>query len=79
MIGLVVSMIKAAVANGQASNLNHLLIAIPDMYMEVVDPLCALFALQNCHFAFVRAPYCMSAYAKQAPSSIYHKSMSTYT
>ena len=48
-IELVVSMIKAAVASGQASNLNHLLIAIPDMYMEVVDPLCALFALQNFH------------------------------
>ena len=40
-------MIKTAVAEGQNSSLNHLLVAIPNVYLDVVDALCSLFALQN--------------------------------
>lgn len=43
-IGLLVSMIQAAVAGGR---LKHLICALPDLYMDVMDPLCALFSLPN--------------------------------
>lgn len=39
-IGLLVSMIQAAVGAGR---LKHLICALPDLYMDVVDPLCDLF------------------------------------
>ena len=48
-IGLVVSMIKAAIANDQSSNLKHLICAIPDLYMDIMEPLCSLFLLPNFH------------------------------
>ena len=41
-IGLLVSMIKAAIPGGR---LQHLMCTIPDLYMDVVDPLCTLFTL----------------------------------
>ena len=48
-IGLVVSMIKAAVAKGQGSNLKHLICSIPNLYMDIVESLCSLFSLQSFH------------------------------
>lgn len=41
-IGLLVSMIKAAIPGGR---LQHLMCTIPDLYMDVVDLLCTLFTL----------------------------------
>ena len=48
-VGLVVGMIEAAIANGQASKLKHLICALPDLYMDILHPLCALFLLPNFH------------------------------
>ena len=48
-IGLVISMIKAAVRDGQESNLKHLCCALPDLYVDVLEPLSSLFLLQNFH------------------------------
>ena len=48
-IGLVVSMIKAAIANGRASSLKHFICSIPELYVDIIEPLCALFLLQNFH------------------------------
>ena len=49
LISLMLSMIKAAIANGQASNLKTLMCTIPDLYVDVIDTLCALFSLPNFH------------------------------
>ena len=46
-IGLVVGMIKTAIAKGQASNLKHLICSIPNLYLDIIDTLCALFSLEN--------------------------------
>ena len=48
-IELVISMIKAATRDGQESNLKHLCCALPDLYMDVLEPLSSLFLLQNFH------------------------------
>ena len=41
-IGLLVSMIKAAIPGGR---LKHLMCALPDLYMDVIDPLSTLFSM----------------------------------
>lgn len=46
-IGLVVSMIKAATVSGQASTLKHFFYDMPNLYMDIVGPLCALLSLPN--------------------------------
>ena len=43
-IGLLVGMIKAAVSGGR---LKHLMCVLPDLYMDVVDPLCMLFTVSS--------------------------------
>ena len=48
-IGLVVGVIKSAIASGQARSLKHLVCTTPDLYMDIIDPLCSLFLLQNFH------------------------------
>ena len=48
-IGVMVSMIHAAVADGKDSQLKHLFCTIPDLYMDVVQPFTTLFSLENFH------------------------------
>ena len=43
-IGLLVGMIKAALSGGR---LKHLMCVVPDLYMDVVDPLCTLFTVPS--------------------------------
>lgn len=49
LVCVMVSMVKAATANGHASNLKHLICALPDLYLDIMDALCALFLLPNFH------------------------------
>ena len=46
-IGVMVNMIKIAMAKDQASNLKHLICSMSDLYMDVIGPLCSLFSLKN--------------------------------
>jgi hypothetical protein len=46
-ISVMVNMVKMAIANGQASNLKHLICSMSDLYMDIIGPLCSLFSLQN--------------------------------
>ena len=48
-IGVMISMIHAAIADGKDSQLKHLFCTIPDVYMDVAQPFTALFSLQNFH------------------------------
>ena len=48
-IGLLVGMMKAAVANRQECRLKHLLCSLPDIYLDVVEPLSSLFTLPTFH------------------------------
>ena len=48
-IGLMISIIKATIHDGQESNLKHLCCAVPDLYMDILEPLSSLFLLQNFH------------------------------
>ena len=53
-IGLVVNMIEAATANGQASSLKHFIYDMPDLYLDVIGSLCALFSLPNFHLLMLK-------------------------
>ena len=46
-VGVMVSMIEAAVASGQESKLSHLYCTLSDLYVELVEPLSSLFSLLN--------------------------------
>ena len=46
-IGIMVNMVKIAIAKGQASNLKHLICTMSDLYMDITRPLCSLFSLKN--------------------------------
>ena len=46
-IQVMIGMIKAAIANGQDSKLKHLRCIVPNVYMDMVEPLSGLFSLQN--------------------------------
>ena len=46
-IGIMICLINVATVNGQESRLKHLFCTLPDMYMDVVQPFSALFALLN--------------------------------
>ena len=46
-VGIMMSMIEAAVASGQKSKLKFLLCTISDLYVELIEPLSSLFTLQN--------------------------------
>ena len=48
-IGVLLNMIHAAIADGKDSQLKHFFCTIPDMYMDVVQPLTTLFSLPNFH------------------------------
>lgn len=48
-IGLLVGMIKEAVANRQECRLKHLLCTLPDIYLDVAEPLSSLFSLPTFH------------------------------
>ena len=46
-IGVMVNMVKIAIAKGQDSNLKHLICTMSDLYMDITGPLCSLFSLKN--------------------------------
>ena len=46
-VGVMVSMIEAAVASGQESKLSHLHCTLSDLYVELIEPLSSLFSLKN--------------------------------
>ena len=46
-IGVMIGMIESAIADGQDSKLKHLRCVMPNMYMDIVEPLSSLFSLQN--------------------------------
>ena len=46
-IGVMIGMIKAAIVDGADSQLKHLFCTMPNIYMDTVQPLSALFSLQN--------------------------------
>ena len=46
-VGVMMSMIKAAIASAQESKLSHLYCTLSDLYVELVDPLSSLFSLKN--------------------------------
>ena len=48
-IGVLLNMIHAAIADGKDCRLEHFFCTIPDMYMDVVQPLTTLFSLPNFH------------------------------
>ena len=46
-IGVMLNMIKTAIAKGPASNLKHLICTVSDLYMDIAGALCSLFSLKN--------------------------------
>ena len=78
-IGLMVSMIRADVRDGQESYLKHLCCAIPELYTDILEPLSSIVHATELPSTDNRPRRSASTDAKEVASSIHDSSMPALT